>query len=84
MIVYDMIRVVALQQAASSQAPVLVIENVHKMSPVLLEMLCELAEISFDGSSALRIILSSDRPMLPIVEAPAMREAMGELTDIRR
>ena len=77
---FNMIRVVALQQAASSQAPVLVIENVHKMSPVLLEMLCELAEISFDGTSALRIILSSDRPMLPIVEAPAMRSIETRLT----
>jgi len=77
---FNMIRVVALQQAATGQAPVLVIENVHKMSPVLLEMLCELAEMSFDGTSALRIILSSDRPMLPIVEAPAMRSIENRLT----
>ena len=77
---FNMIRVVAMQQAASSQAPVLVIENVHKMSPVLLEMLCELAEMSFDGTSALRIILSSDRPMLPIVEAPAMQSIETRLT----
>ena len=77
---FNMIRVVALQQAASSQAPILVIENVHKMSPVLLEMLCELAEMSFNGTSALRIILSSDRPMLPIVQAPAMRSIETRLT----
>ena len=77
---FNMIRVVAMQQAASSQAPVLVIENVHKMSPVLLEMLCELAEMSFDGTSALRIILSSDRPMLPIVKASAMQSIETRLT----
>jgi len=77
---FSMIRVVALQQAASSQAPVLVIENVHKMSPVLLEILCELAEMSFDGTSALRIILSSDRPMLPIVKASAMQSIETRLT----
>ncbi len=78
--VMRMIRVVALQQAATGQAPVLVIENVHKMSPVPLEMLCELAEMSVDGTSALRIILVSDRPMLPIVEAPAMESIERRLT----
>jgi type II secretory pathway predicted ATPase ExeA len=77
---FNMIRVVALQQAASSQPPVLVIENVHKMSPLLLEMLCEMAEMSLDGTSALRIILSSDRPILPIVKAPAMRSIETRLT----
>jgi len=77
---FNMIRVVALQQAASGQAPVLVIENVHAMSPLLLELLCELAEMSVDESSALRIILSSDKPMLPIVEAPAMQSIESRLT----
>jgi type II secretory pathway predicted ATPase ExeA len=77
---FNMIRVVALQQAAIGQAPVLVIENVHKMSPVLLEVLCELAEMSVDGTSALRIVLSSDKPMLPIVEAPAMQSIESRLT----
>ncbi|MDH5621695.1 MAG: FHA domain-containing protein [Gammaproteobacteria bacterium] len=77
---FNMIRVLALQQAAIGQAPVLIIENVHRMSPILLETLCELAEISFDGTVALRIILSSDQPMLPIVKAPAMRSIETRLT----
>ena len=77
---FSMIRVFAMQQAASGQAPVLIIENVHAMSPVLLEMLCELAEMTVDGTSALRIILVSDRPMLPIVQAPAMRSISDRLT----
>lgn len=77
---FNMIRVVALQQAAIGQAPVLVIENVHKMSPVLLEILCELAEMTVDGVSALRVILSSDRPILPIIEAPAMQSIEDRLT----
>lgn len=77
---FNMIRVVALQQAATGRAPILIVENVHKMNPLALEMLCELAEISFDKTSALRIILSSDRPMLPIVKAPAMRSIEERLT----
>ena len=77
---FNMIRVLALQQAAIGQAPLLVIENVHKMSPILLETLCELAEIAFNGTVALRIILSSDQPMLPIVKAPAMQSIETRLT----
>jgi hypothetical protein len=36
--------------------------------------------MSIDGTSALRIILSSDRPMLPILEAPAMQSVESRLT----
>jgi len=77
---FNMIRVVALQQAATGLAPLLIVENVHKMGPVVLEVLCELAEMSVDGTSALRIILSSDKPMLPIVRAPAMQSIERRLT----
>lgn len=77
---FNMIRVVALQQAATGQAPVLVVENVQKMSPVLLEVLCELADMSVDGTSALRIILVGDRPRLPVFEAPALQSVESRLT----
>ena len=77
---FGMIRVFAMQQAACDRAPVLIIENVHAMNPVLLELLCELAEMTANGTSALRIVLVSDRPMLPIVQAPAMRSISDRLT----
>jgi len=77
---FNMIRVVALQQAASGQAPVLVIENIHKMNPVLLEVLSELAEMSVDETSALRIILVGDQSKLPIFKAPAMQSIESRLT----
>jgi type II secretory pathway predicted ATPase ExeA len=77
---FNMIRVVALQQAASAEAPVLVIENVHKMSPVLLELLCELADMSVDGTSALRIILVGDKSQLPVFKVPAMQSIEKRLT----
>ncbi|MGH8222107.1 MAG: FHA domain-containing protein, partial [Woeseiaceae bacterium] len=70
---FGMIRVFALQQTARYQAPLLMIENAHAMSPGLLEMLCELAELNVSGKSALRIILVSDRSILPIIRAPAMQ-----------
>ncbi len=68
---FNMIRVIASQQVAVEQAPVLVIENVHKMAPRVLEVLAELAEISVDESSAIRIILVSDKPILPTAVAPS-------------
>ena len=77
---FSMVRVFAMQQTASDQAPLLIIENAHAMSPVLLEMLCELAELTVDGKSALRIILVSDRPMLPIVRAPALQPISTRVT----
>lgn len=77
---FNLLRVIAMQQAATGRPPVLVVENVDRMTPVMLEMLCELAEMSFNGTDALRIILVSDRPMLPIVKAPAMQSIENRLT----
>ena len=77
---FNMIRVIALQQAVTGQAPVLVIESVHKMSPDLLNLLCELADMSVDGTSALRIILVGDKPSLPVFKVPAMQSVERRLT----
>ena len=77
---FSMVRVFAMQQTASDQAPLLIIENAHAMGPILMEMLCELAELTVNGKSALRIILASDRPMLPIVRAPAMQPISKRVT----
>ena len=77
---FSMVRVFAMQQTASDQAPLLIIENAHAMGPILMEMLCELAELTVNGISALRIILASDRPMLPIVRAPAMQPISKRVT----
>lgn len=77
---FSMVRMVATQQAATGNAPLLIIENVHAARPALLEMLCELAELTANGKSALRMILVSDRPMLPIVQAPAMEPISQRLT----
>jgi len=77
---FNMIRVVALQQAAIGRAPVLAVENVHKMNAVVLVVLSALAEMSVGGNSALRIIFSSDRPRLPVFEAPALQSVERRLT----
>jgi hypothetical protein len=50
------------------------------MSPVLLEMLCELAEIAVDGTSALRIVLVSDRSSPSVFQAAALQAIDRKLT----
>jgi type II secretory pathway predicted ATPase ExeA len=77
---FNMIRVVALQQAASGHAPVLIIENIHKMNSVVLEVLTELADMQVDGNSALRIVLSSTKSRLPLFDAPALQSIESRLT----
>lgn len=77
----NMIRVVALQQAAIGRAPILIVENVHRMGAVELEKLSDLADLSVDGNSLLRIILSSDQAKLPVFEAPALQAVESRLTD---
>ena len=77
---FNMIRVVALQQAVLGRAPVLFVENVQKINAIVLEVLSELAEMSVDGNSALRIVYSSDRSRLPVFQAPALQSVEGRLT----
>jgi general secretion pathway protein A len=68
-----MVRVFALQQTASHEAPLLVIENAHELSPNALRTLCELAVLRVRRYSALKIVLVSDRSLQPIMAAQAMQ-----------
>ena len=77
---FNMIRVVALQQASGGQAPVLVVENIHKMNSVVLEVLTELADMQVDGNSALRIVLSSNKSRLPVFDSPALQSIEMRIT----
>jgi len=67
-----MLRVFAMQQATSHEPPLLVIENVHALNPSALRTLCELATLKVRNTSALKIVLVSDRPLRSIIDAPAM------------
>lgn len=67
-----LLRVFALQQAASSEPPLLIIENAHDLNPSALRTLCELAELRARMGSALKMVLVSDRSLESMVNAPAM------------
>jgi hypothetical protein len=75
-----MIRVFAMQQSASAQAPLLIVENAHAMTPIELDLLCDFAEMTVHGKSALRIVLVSDRPLRPMMRAPAMQSMSQRVT----
>ena len=67
-----LVRVFAMQQAASGATPLLIIEHAHELNPSALRALCELAELRVRAGSALKMILVSDRSLATMVEAPAM------------
>ena len=67
-----LVRVFALQQAASHEAPLLIIENAHELNPSALRALCELAALRVRAKSALKMILVSDRSLQPLMAAQAM------------
>lgn len=67
-----LVRVFALQQAASSIPPLLIVENVHELNPSALRTLCELADLRVRTGSALKMVLVSDRAVASIKEAPAL------------
>ena len=75
-----MLRVFAMQQASSQEAPILVVENAHALNPSALRALCELADLKVRHVCALKMILVSDRALLPMIKAPAMESIHKRVT----
>ena len=69
-----------MQQAASSEPPLLIIENAHALNPGALRAVCELADLKVRRLSALKIVLVSDRSLRAIVASPAMECIAKRLT----
>lgn len=67
-----LVRIFALQQATSHEAPLLIVENAHELNPGALRVLCELAELRVRRGSALKMVLVSDRSLGAIISAHAM------------
>ena len=76
----NMVKVFVLQQTASDNVPLLIIENTHALNPSALRVLCELASLRIRAKSALRLILASDRSISSIIKAPAMESISKRLT----
>jgi type II secretory pathway predicted ATPase ExeA len=76
----NMVRVFAMQQTTIDHAPLLILEKANQLKPDALEVLCELAALTVKGKSAVRMILVSDQPMLPIVQSEAMQPISQRIT----
>jgi pSer/pThr/pTyr-binding forkhead associated (FHA) protein/type II secretory pathway predicted ATPase ExeA len=75
-----LLRVYTLQQAAVHEAPILIIENTYALKASALRALCELADLKVRGTSALKMVLVSDRPLLSLVKSPEMKSLARRLT----
>ena len=75
-----MLRVFALQQAASHESPLLIIENTNALNPSALRALCELADLRVHGTRALKMVLASDRSLRPILDNPGMESIARRVT----
>lgn len=75
--VVNMLRVFVLQQASSRRPPLLIVENVHAMSPAGLGALCEFAALRVQDRCALRLVLASDRSLDAMMRAPAVAAAIA-------
>ena len=67
-----LVRVFALQQAASDKPPLLIIESAHELNPSALRALCQLAALRVRTCSALKMVLVSDRSLSTMIAAAAM------------
>ena len=76
----NMLKVFVLQQTASGHPPILIVENAHTLNPTSLHLLCELAKLKIRQHSALRMVLSSDRSLSSIIDAPAMQGISKRMT----
>ena len=74
-----LLRVFALQQAASHEAPLLIIENTHELNPSALRALCELAELRVRTGHAVKMVLVSDRSLKTMMAAKAMAPIANRL-----
>ncbi|MDH3613077.1 MAG: FHA domain-containing protein [Gammaproteobacteria bacterium] len=74
-----LLKVFTMQQAASHEPPLLIIENTDALKASALRALCELADLEVRGTSALKIVLVSDRPLSSLIEAPAMERISRRL-----
>ena len=75
-----LLRVFTLQQAASHEPPILIIENTHALKASALRALCELADLKVRGTSALKMVLVSDRPLLKLIQSEDMTILAKRLT----
>ncbi len=68
----NMLSVFAVQQTRAREAPVLIVENLNRMYPSTLHILCKLATLKARNRFALRFVLVGDSEHAQVINAPNM------------
>jgi type II secretory pathway predicted ATPase ExeA len=75
----NMLTVFAVQQTRSRRAPLLIVDNMHRMYPGALNALCKLAAIRVRDRYALRLVLLSEGNCKHIMQSPSMQPVADRL-----
>ena len=68
-----------VQQTHYGRVPLIVVENINKMFPSALRVLCKIAELTSGRVFAARMVLVSENPAFNIINAPAMKPVSSRL-----
>ena len=68
-----------VQQSHYGRVPLIVVENINKMFPSALRVLCRIAELTAGRGFAARMVLVSENPTFNIINAPAMKPVAARL-----
>lgn len=72
----NLLKSFAVRHTTTRHAPLLVIENLDKMTPSTIHIVCQLALLKVQSQSAFRLILVSNGPLDRMIGAPAL-QAIG-------
>ena len=67
------------QHARRIRQPLLIVENIDKMQPSALLVLCKLAVLKLQGRYAIRMVLVSNKRSYDIIHAPVMSALAGRM-----
>lgn len=80
----NMLRVFAMQQCVSDQAPLLVVENCHHLTPDVLRTICDIADLKDRRQSAVRLIMVCERSIDRLFSEPDLKCVASRLTGVHR
>ena len=78
----QMLSVFAVQQTRAVQPPVIIVENIERMRPAALRSLCLLADITFQGQYALRIVVTGTTEARKYLDLGTMKTLANRLESV--
>ena len=76
-----MLRMFVQHQAASHEPPVVIIENAHGLKSSALRVVGELAGLRVRQTSAVKLVLASDRALAPLIASSDMQNIARRVTE---